>query len=550
MLTVKPFPYQDEAIDKALDRGNLLIAYGMGLGKTLVQLAICEELLGQNESTLNAIVVPSSLKWQWATAIAWATDVQTREIVLKPRSKTPQRLTIPAKHSAVVIDGNPRQRDDQYKYIRNYRPDYVILGYDNVVNDWRYIRAMHPDVIALDEATAIKSFESERSQKVKEWYAEYRFALTGTPIDNRPEELYSIMEWVAPGELGRADLFDRTYVSRDGYGRPKRYKNLDELHLKTKIFAVRKTRFDPEVAPFMPQDFAKTFDIELTGKPRKLYKEIAGELVEALGEIAGFGGFDVASYYSGDGIGGGSAEQGNAMAKFGALSMLCDHPLLLKESAHRFEQWMEEAEEDNPGPSYGSSYAYELLTDGRLDWIGSTTKSPKFEAALEEIRALLDEREENKVILFSFNKLMLRLFRDALGSQAVRFDGDMNSSQKEQAKQKFKTDPKTRVFLSSDAGGMGVDLPEANYLINYNHPWSAGKADQRNSRHIRAGSKWDEVWVLNYVVEGSVEDWKFQVLAHKRAVGSAIMDGAKTQEGGTLTFDAGSLMSFLENNSP
>jgi SNF2 family DNA or RNA helicase len=515
----------------------------MGLGKTLVQMAICEELMAEDEVTCSAIVVPSSLKWQWAQALVWGTDVDSREIVLKPRSKHPQRITIPQMHHAVVIDGVPEKRDEQYRYIRENRPDYVILGYENVVNDWRYVKRIKPDLIALDEATAIKSFQAERSLMIKDWWAEFRYALTGTPIDNRPEELYSIMEWVDDSELGRFDVFDLTYISRDGYGRPKRYKNLDILHTKIQGFVARKTRFDPDVAPFMPKDFHKEFEVELNGRTRKFYREVKQDLVDRLREIQGFGGFDIAAYYSGEGGSGGDQATGDAMACYGALAMLVDHPLLLLESAKKFQEWVENG--DPEVKSSGSKYAWQLLEDGKLDWITPKVKSPKFEDVLEEIDNILDEREENKVIVFSFSKMMLRLFKDRLPKgSAVIFDGDMSIAEKERAKQQFKTDPKVRLFLSSDAGGMGVDLPEANYLINYNHPWSAGKADQRNSRHIRAGSKWDEVWVLNFIVKDSVEDWKYQILDLKRRVGSAILDGAPTQKG-VLTFDVDSLLQFL-----
>jgi SNF2 family DNA or RNA helicase len=550
MLTIEPYPYQDEAIDKALDRGNLLIAYGMGLGKTLVQIAISEMLMAEDEVTLSAFVVPAALKWQWAQAIVWATDVRSREIVLKPRSKNPQRITIPVRHHAVVIDGTPEKRDEQYKYIREYRPDYVILGYENVINDWRQVRRMHPDLIALDEATAIKSFNAERSQKIKQWWSEYRFALTGTPVDNRADELFSIMEWVDPEALGRAKDFDMAYVRRDRNGRVKAYKNLDVLHKKIQPFVARKTRFDKDVAAFMPKDFHKEFYVELSGKTKALYKQIANDLIERLQEIVGYGTFDVGAYYSGEGQQGGTAEQGDAMAAFSALAMLIDHPMLLLESAQKFDDWMEQAMDDPEfaGKSAGSKYAWQLMQDGHLDWINPKSSSPKFDAVLDEINVLLDERAENKVIVFSFAKTLLRLLQEALpkGSSVI-FDGDMNAVEKERAKQQFKTDPKTRVFLSSDAGGMGVDLPEANYLINFNHPWSAGRADQRNSRHIRAGSKWDEVWVLNFIVQDSVEDWKYQILDLKRRVGSAILDGGPSNKG-TIEFDVSSLLQYLINS--
>ena len=540
MLTVDPFPYQDAAIDMGLDRGNLLIAYGMGLGKTLVQIAICEELLGDNESTLNAIVVPASLKWQWAQAIAWATDADTREIKIRK-----QKITVPQPWHCVVIDGTPDKRKEQFAFARKNRPDYVVLGYNTVISDWRWVNRMHADLIALDEATAIKSFTAERSKTIKGWWAPYRYALTGTPVDNRPEELFSIMEWVDPDALGNFKYFDKAYIRRDSYGRPKAYKNLDVLHKKIPKFVARKTRFDPEVAPFMPKDFHKEFYVDLTGKTRALYKEIAEEMVEILGEVKGFGVFDVADYYAGVGRQGGSPEQGAAMARFNALMLLCDHPRLLLESAERFQSFIE-SEEENP-KALGSAYAYELLQDGRLDWITDKVTSPKFEETKEKIRDILDERPENKVILFSFTKGMLRLFQEEFGDTAVVFEGSMNAAQREATKQRFKTDPDIRIFLSSDAGGMGVDLPEANYLINYNHPWSAGAADQRNNRHVRAGSDWDEVWILNMLVSGSVEEWKFSVLSLKRKVGSAILDGGETNDG-VIHFDIDSLMTWVKTH--
>lgn len=542
MLTVDPYPYQNHAIDMGLDRGNLLLAYGMGLGKTLVQMGICEELLGNGESTLNAIVVPASLKWQWAQALVWGTDVEPREFRLKG-----QKISIPERRHAVVIDGTPEKRDVLYKYCREYRPNYVILGYENVVNDWREVHRLQPDLIALDEATAIKTFNASRTKRVKEWWAPYRYALTGTPIDNRADELYSIMEWVDEVALGRWKHFDKSFITRDGYGKVKRYKNLNVLHSKIQPFVARKTRFDPDVKGFMPKDYHKEYYADLIGKAKALYKRISKELEEALQEIVGFGGFDLGAYYAGTQQNFGSKEQGDAMSMFSAMTMLCDHPMLLLESAQKFEDFIH-SEKEKP-VQQGSAYAYDLLLRGELDWINPKVIVPKFEDMMDQVKDILDERKENKVIVFSFAKMMLRMFQGVIGSDnSVIFDGDMNAAEKEVAKQRFKTDPKIRVFLSSDAGGLGVDLPEANYLINYNHPWSAGKADQRNSRHIRAGSSWEEVWVLNFLVNGSVEEWKYEVLDTKRRVGSAILDGGPTQNG-VITFDAGSLLSWLQNNT-
>jgi SNF2 family DNA or RNA helicase len=531
-------PYQDEAVDRALDRGNLLIAYGMGLGKTYIQLAICEELLGDEEVEVNALVVPASLKWQWAQNIARATDVETRVISMKD-----EKITVPAQHHCVVVTGTAAQRADLLAYAKRVRPDYVILGYNNVVDDWRAVKRLNPDLIAADEITAIKSFTAERSKALKEWSAPYRFGHTGTPVDNRPEELYSIMEWISPGELGRFDLYDKTYIVRDSYGKPKRYKHLDVLHVKTKAFCARKTRFDSDVAPYMPKDYHKEYFVELGGKTKALYRKIATELTEDLEDMPGRIGWDVESYYRGDVVNLGNAEQGNAMAKFLALSMLCDHPALLLHSANLFD---EDFHSGRP-VIRGSKYAWKLLKEGHLTGF-EKIKSSKTEEVIDKTWDILDESDSSKILIFSFSKKMLDILAARFKTGYVLFTGDLNTAEKEAAKMKFKRDPKTRLFLSSDAGGMGVDLPEANYLINFNHPWSAGKSDQRNSRHIRADSKWDEVFVLNYLVTGSVEEWKFNVLDLKRRVGSAIMDGAPTARGGSIKYDVSQLRKWLKEH--
>lgn len=542
MLTTPLYPYQDSAVDQALDRGTLLIAYGMGLGKTIVQLAVCEELLGDDQVEVNAIVVPASLKWQWAQAIAKFTDVQTEEVKVKGVT-----ITVPIMRHCTMINGTLAKRLEQYEYARQNRPPYVLLGYENVVDDWRYVRRIRPDLVAGDEIAYIKSFGAQRSLNFKKWRTKYRYGLTGTPMYNRPDELYSIMEWVSdpdedgnPEDLGRFDHFDRAYVTRVARtGKVIRYKNLDLLHQKTKGFMARKTRFDPDVAPYMPRDFHREYYATLAPKVRTLYKEVADELADDLEEISG-GWFDLEAFHRGEKAGG-SEEQGRAAAKMSALSMLCCHPRLLVESAKRFERTVF----GDGGKFAGSKYAYELWKDGRLDGLDS---SPKLDDVVQKVADVLEEDGRSKVIVFSFYKDMLRILHDEIRFDSVLYHGSpMSGDEREAAKVRFKTDPEVRVFLSSDAGGTGVDLPEANYLANYDPVWSFGQKDQRDMRHVRAGSHWDEVFILNYMVEGSVEEWKYEVQSLKRRVAGAIMDGEETVDG-TVDNDVDSLRRWLASH--
>lgn len=537
MLTTTLHKYQDSAVDQALDRGNLLIAYGMGLGKTVIQLAICEELLGDEDVSLNLLIVPSGLKWQWAQAVAQHTDVTTRQVRMKDQS-----IVVPTEDLCVVVDGTAKNREVLYRRAREVRPDYVIVGYANVLNDFREIRRLDPDLIALDEATAIAHFDSKTSQQVKKLAGvNYRFAATGTPINNKADELFSIMEFVDVEALGRADLFERAYISRDSYGRVQRYKNLPVLHEIIQPFTARKTRFDPDVAPYLPKDYHREEYVGLSPKARALYKKIAGALAEDLDEMVGDTTFNIAGYYSGEKANGNS-QQGKVMSKLMALNMLCIHPDLLLQSAMDFDKWMEAG--DVTKPSTGSRFAWELWKNSDLDF---EPRSPKIERVLGDISDFLAEDPASKVLVFSFYKGTARLLAKALGEIAVVYNGDMSVADKEAAKMRFKRDPDVRVFLSSDAGGMGVDLPEANYLLNVDLPDSAGKSDQRNNRHVRASSTWDEVFIVNYLVEGSVEELRFERLDFKRRIGSSILDG-KFGSDGTLVNDVETLRDFIQSH--
>ena len=187
-------PYQVDAVEAMVKRRKMLVAYDLGLGKTVLTIAALERLRDEGHITgPGFIVCLSSLKYQWAQQIGKFTD---------------------GSRKVVVIDGTPKQRAEQYVEAYDWRVsnvDYIILNYEQVVNDWSYIEKFEPSFIVTDEATAIKSFRSKRSKYIKRLESPIRFALTGTPVENgKPEELYSIMQFVDSKVLGRFDIFDST----------------------------------------------------------------------------------------------------------------------------------------------------------------------------------------------------------------------------------------------------------------------------------------------------------------------------------------------------
>ena len=526
-MTLPLYPYQEEPVDRFLERDSLLVAYEMGLGKTPIAIACAEELFGENEIDTCMIVVPASLKYQWAQRIGEFTDIP----MVKVR-KSGSFIDLPDNKYVELIDGPPLVRKGQYDHILESGVQYVILGYENVVNDWKYVKQIDPDFVVLDEATAIKTFKAKRTKKVKQLKPPFRLALTGTPIENRPEELYSIMQWVDDSVLGRYDLFDRSYVVRNGFGGVVRYKNLPVLHKRLSVAMSRRNRLDPNVRPYLPEVEFATWDVELTPQVKKLYNEIALDLLGDL-QSAGFNeSFDLEKHYNGGEINE-NTEMGKIMAKQTALEMLLDHPELLVKSATDYNDRKSRT---------GSKYAADLQAAGKLEGLGS---SNKLDLLIDEVEDILGFNPDNKVIIFTKYRRMVDIIRNSLNCESLEYHGGMDAGAKAGTVAKFEGD--YRVLVSSHAGSYGTDLKMANYLINFDLPWSSGKADQINGRHQRAASEFDQVYVVDMITAGTIEERKHRMLALKRKIGSAILDNDGADESGRIENDLGSLTSALED---
>lgn len=511
-------PYQEDAVVKMGARKKMLVAYEMGLGKTCMTISAIENMrdLGMVKTRVLVICL-SSLKYQWQKEIHKFSNAST-----------------------CVVDGNKDAREKQW----DKDADYIICNYESVVNDWEIVKKYNWDVLVCDEATAIKGFKSKRSKKVKELSrsASIKFALTGTPIENgRPEELYSIMQFVDPTVLGRFDLFDQTFIVRNHFGGVQRYRNLPLFHEKMKQVSVRKTQSDPDVAPYLPETIhLEPQTIKLDKTSQKLYDLISTELQRELMDAQELFGntFSLDAHY-GQGYAPGSPAdemRGRIMSKITSLRMLSDHPQLLRDSAAKAEL----------GEGEGSEYLLGLKELGHLE---KPTKSNKLEAVVEYIKEHLETDENAKVVLFTTFRGMLPLLKESLEKSNVSctfYSGDMDAKHKEESKVLFQTSKEVRVLISTDAGGYGVDLPQANLLVNYDLPWASGTALQRNSRIRRASSTWKSVVIQDFIVEGSIEERQYLMLQQKNAVADAVIDGTGINSKGGVDLTVGSLLKFLQ----
>jgi SNF2 family DNA or RNA helicase len=516
-------PYQPEAVNLMCERARMLVAYDLGLGKTVLTIAALERLMDEGKiKEPGLIICLSSLKYQWANQIEKFTDGTSK---------------------ALVIDGTPKKRKEQYAEAMDWRTsgvDYIVLNYEQIVNDWDQVRQLPRGFVVLDEATAIKSFKSKRSKAVKKLInTPFRFALTGTPIENgKPEELYSIMQFVDASVLGRFDIFDSAFIVRNSWGAPQYYRNLDTLHTKMKEASVRKSQKDPDVAPYLPDTIHNDpIKINFDRKCSKLYSRIVDDLIFDLDEAQALFGssFNVLSHYGYSSQRGGPAEEmrGKIMSKIGALKMLCSHPDLLRTSAFKFNLQMGE----------GSSYANDLNSSGAIDGV---ITSPKLDYLIQYVKEFLEQDDANKVVIFATYVDMLDKIAEALGPDQCRlYSGKLDAKTKEENKIAFNTDPSIRVLISSDAGGYGVDLPAANLLVNYDLPWSSGAAVQRNGRIKRASSVWPSIVIQDLLVEGSIEIRQYESLQQKSSVADAILDGEGLDKDGGVPLSVGGLKQFL-----
>ena len=345
------YPFQEEAHDLMVDRGSAMVCMVMGAGKTPTTLSALEALFDSDDISRALIVVPASLKYQWLSEIKrFCSDGNTS-------------------YKAVVIDGPPKGREALWRAAVSAR--YIIVNPELLQRDMAYLGKVRVEAIVIDEATMIKSRTTKRSRFLKQLgkRAMYRFALTGQPIENRPEELFSIMEFVDPSVLGKFNLFDDTFIVRDHWGKPSRYRNLHILKSSLSDVMIRKTRED--IQDQLPTVINKVIPVSFDPAGASAYQKITSDLLRKIHDAVSTGKmnrtFDLWKHYNDSE---GSAVQGEIMSRLTVLRMLCDNPEVVRLSADLFA---------DKATNQGSSYARKVIDEGVLK---ATSKSPKLDAGV------------------------------------------------------------------------------------------------------------------------------------------------------------------------
>ncbi|MBM3854310.1 MAG: DEAD/DEAH box helicase, partial [Verrucomicrobia bacterium] len=438
------FPYQREGMLHLAFTGRALLADEMGLGKTIQAIAACALLhrLGQARRVL--VVTPASLKTEW-------------EEQIKRFTALPYQL----------VYGGRAARLRAYEAA----PFFTLVNYEQMLADTLDVNArLRPDIVVLDEAQRIKNWAAKTAQAIKRLRSRYAFVLTGTPIENRLDELYSIVSFLDPRIFGPLFRFNREFYRLDDRGRPEAYLQLQRVHERIRPYLLRRRKRDVETE--LPNRTDRNLFIPLTPAQRDEY---AGheKIVARLVQIAKRRPLS-------------PQEQQKLLRELGCMRMLCDTPFIL----------------------------------GRVD-----RTCPK----LDELERIFDEvfaTPDVKVIVFSEWTGMLELVRDLcrqLGLGYAWHTGTVPQQKRRAEIRMFKDDPDCRVFLSTDSGGVGLNLQNASVVINCDLPWNPAKLEQRIARAWRKHQK-NAVTVLNLIATDTIEHRMLGTLEAKRTLADGVLD--------------------------
>lgn len=224
--TVPLFPYQREGMLHLAFTERALLADEMGLGKTIQAIAACALLHRLGKVRRALIVTPASLKSEWEEQIRRFTPLPSQ-----------------------VVFGSKSSRLQAYQ--KGSDPAngvfFTIVNYEQIIADVQDLNAMfQPDVVVLDEAQRIKNWNTRTARQVKRLRSRYAFVLSGTPIENRIDELHSLLDFLDPAILGPLFRFNREFYELDERGRPLAVRKLDELHRRVAPVMLRRLKAQVE----------------------------------------------------------------------------------------------------------------------------------------------------------------------------------------------------------------------------------------------------------------------------------------------------------------
>ncbi|NOU48331.1 MAG: DEAD/DEAH box helicase [Bacteroidales bacterium] len=447
-LKVELFPYQKEGIDFALFRKAAIIADEMGLGKTVqaIGTAILKKQIFDFKKTL--VVCPASLKEQWKKEIEKFSD-----------------------EKALVIEGLPDDRERQYQDNEHF---FFIINYETILRDQLALNKAGFDFLILDEAQRIKNYETKTAASISRLQFKHVLVITGTPIENRLIDIFSIVSVINPYFFGPLWEFSYQHCLFDPekHNKINGYYNLQKLNNRLEPILIRREK--RKVLDQLPN--VQQFNVPVNLSP--LQADYHASYARGIAQIIRkkfLTPYDLQKL----------------QLLLASMRMVCDSTYLIDEE---------------------------------------TNESPK----LEELKYMLLEKldvpnSDRKIIIFSewvkVHKLIGQILREnnigfaeLNGSVPVKLRGELI--------RKFETNPYCKIFLSTEAGGSGLNLQVADTLINFELPWNPAKKNQRIGRIDRLGQKSNKLTIFNFISRRSIEEQIASGLLVKQSLFDGVLDSS------------------------
>ncbi len=441
LLNAELLAYQMDGIAFAVAAGRAVLADDMGLGKTIQGIGVAELLAREAGISKVLVICPTSLKSQWRNEIHQFSD---RDVQL--------------------ILGSAEQRAEQY----DNRCFFTICNYEQVLRDLLSIEQVKWDLIILDEGQRIKNWESQTSSMVKTLRSPYALVLSGTPLENRLDELYSVVQFIDDRRLAPAFRFFNRHRVVDENGKVIGYKNLDALRENLKPILLRRTR------DMVLDELPDRTDTIVRIPPSEEQAAVHSGHMQTINMIS-------------------------RKPFITEMDMLRLRTALLMCRMAANSTFLVDKQE----PSYSTKLQH-----------------------IEELAEQLFAEDRRKAVLFSEWTTMLDLIEPILQRHKLdyaRLDGSVPQKKRQQLVQRFQTDEHCRLFITTNAGSTGLNLQAADTIINVDLPWNPAVLEQRIARAHRMGqSRPVQVYIL--VTEGTLEESLLKTLNDKRDLALAALD--------------------------
>mgnify|MGYP000140770182 FL=1 len=434
------------------------LADDMGLGKSIELIAFLLHL--QEKDALEAptlLVCPTSVLGNWER------EVRKFGPTLK----------------VLVHHGDKRAKGKAFSTAIKGK-DLIVTSYALVFRDAKEIQGVKWQGLVLDEAQNIKNSESQQSKIVRQIEASFKIALTGTPVENRLQELWSILEFLNPGYLGARNFFQRRFaIPIEKYGDRESLQSLRSL---VRPFILRRLKTDKSIIQDLPEKQEMTVFCGLATEQATLYQQI----VET----------SIAELESAEGI----QRRGMILALLVKLKQLCNHPALL-------------TAKQNP-----KALDIKSLESGKLQ---------RLVEMLEEVVA-----EGDRALVFTqfaeWGKLLKPHLEQHLGREILFLYGGIKQQQREEMIDRFQHDPQGPpiMILSLKAGGTGLNLTRATHVFHYDRWWNPAVENQATDRVFRIGQT-RNVQVHKFVCTGTLEEKIHDMIESKKALAEQVVSAGE-----------------------